>query len=110
MGCNCKTGDGGGGFGSVDNKHIKFTSNIVFKFVLFLISIPILTILYPFVILILFKTIVLSDSTINATKFLKKFADRMKGNQTDVEDEDEENDGEINPDDYEIVEKVDVIK
>jgi len=115
MGCNCKTGENGErtetGFGRVDNKHIAFTNHILFKLILFLISIPILTILYPFIILVLFKTIVLNNSTINATSFLNKFAKRINSKDKDEEDEEDDTSNEdIDPDDYEMVEKVDVIK
>lgn len=107
MACGCKGNNSGGGPSTKKN----FTNNILFKLVMFLISIPILTILYPFVVVILFRTIVLDNNVANPSGFLLKFAKKVRGEKDkEEEEEDEESNGEINPDDYELEEKVDVIK
>lgn len=104
MGCGCKKNVDN----SDDSNKSNFTENIIFKFILFLISIPILTILYPVVIILLFRSIVLGNSSVNLVPMITKLAKKFNKNKS--EDNEDDGEDEIDPDDYELIEKVDEVK
>jgi len=74
---------------------IEFKNNIIFRFILFLISIIIIPILYPVMIVIMFKHFMIGGD-IDILKLVKKFKKKeIEEESIDIET--------LNPEDYEII-------
>lgn len=104
MSCNCKKDYSD----SVNSESSKkgVLGNLLIRLLMFFISIPILVILFPVMIVVLFNTIVLSKNGVNVAPFLTKWAEKMKKKAKDLDQTTEDDD---NVEDYEL-DDVDVIK
>jgi hypothetical protein len=84
-------------------KKITFKNNIIINLILFLLMVVLVPILYPFIIMVLFKHFVIGGN-INFLDYINKFKKKEK-NIDDIDIE------KINPDDYELlgVDKIEVV-
>ena len=117
MGCGCKQENQNLRLDLGKNKGINLevgASNKIIKFFLFVISIPILFLSLPYIIYILFNSIVLEKNSFSIINMMSKLGSKIKGinkKNDDYDDDDDDDDviiEELDPNDFELI-NVDII-
>jgi hypothetical protein len=90
MGCNCKNTSVDLQSQKIETKSKNKIVNSILNFITFLLVFSIaIVVVIPFVIYVLFKSIVLRDNTVNMSSLFLKFAKKLMEKDNDDDDDDE---------------------
>lgn len=110
MGCNsCKSKNGTGENNGENIGALKFTNNIIAKFILWLLACALTVLIIPVAWVMLFNSLILDKGTNIIPSFTKMGNLLKKKGKDDEEEENYESIDDIDPDDYEL-DNVEVIR